>query len=80
MHGQGLHLRDVPVNSLFVVAKFTFRPKCIKCDGERFRWRYKTNVEQEGMEILSGPEYPNLRMTCERCGYAFNMETKDADK
>jgi predicted nucleic-acid-binding Zn-ribbon protein len=66
------------VPSTFVVMPFTQRSRCPKCDSDRFTWRYRTSVAPEGMEGIADPQYPHLRMICERCRYTFNMECKDA--
>jgi ribosomal protein S27AE len=67
-------LRSEAVSETFVVMKFSTKSECPKCGGDRFSWALRTEVEAHG----SFAPYEHLRLTCDRCGYGFNMECKDA--
>jgi hypothetical protein len=61
---------------LFVLAAFTLRPKCKMCGDERFRWEYRKTVQAGPAQMFGDPPYDSLRLTCDRCGWQFNMQTK----
>lgn len=62
----------------FVMAKFTPRPECRKCGGDRFSWEYRETVANVSRETLAGAPFPHLHLTCERCGWEMDMSPRDA--
>lgn len=63
---------------LSIVEKFTNRPECRKCGDFDFRWEFRRTVQTGPAQTFSDPPYDHLRMECRRCGWAFNMQTRDA--
>ena len=53
---------------------FELRPVCPKCGGDAWAWRFLGFI----IETLTILNPPRLRLTCDRCGYTFDMATKDA--
>lgn len=51
---------------------FTNRPECVKCGGDRVELHYQDR-DPAGQR-------PLLLVTCERCGYEWTMQTKDATR
>ena len=56
---------------------FELRPVCCKCTNDRWRCEW-FDGQRRAMQQFAAPQYECLRLTCDRCGYTFDMATKDA--
>ncbi len=65
------------------IAAFTNMPTCVKCGEERFSWRlvpadrWHYHPEDAGETRWTALAAEHLDLTCSRCGWQFNMRTKD---
>lgn len=65
---------------------FILHGECRKCRGERFRFEWHSPqivcVEETGLtvarEMETSSEPGHLHVICERCGFAWSMDTADA--
>lgn len=59
------------------VAAFTGRPVCRACGYDRFRWEYRRFAGPEAARTIGDAEHPHLHLDCERCGWGFDMATRE---
>ena len=68
------------------LAEFDLRPECPACGYDRWEWHWFGSVKglewQIQLAILSCgalTQDEHIRLTCERCGHALAMRTRDAE-
>ena len=67
------------------LASYTNRPDCPKCGGVVFKVNWWPNTSSQPQTVMAwqngdAPLTPreHLRHTCDRCGWTFAMQPKDA--
>lgn len=63
------------------LAAFTNRPECPKCGNVMFSWQWNkdtTHLSKRPGKPGFPPPQEHLWVSCDRCGWAFAMRTKDA--
>lgn len=64
------------------IAAFEPYPTCRKCGDESFDWKWRHDEAWAPVEDWEAPRLivtDVLVLTCDRCGWAFNMRTKDEE-